>query len=142
MSYLEAVQRQLIFLGLDDSCPNSMLSEVAGGQSGPTPDQWKASVVSLIKVLLERKLIIALPGDGYEALTPQEIVDLLANGNPRLQLEPDLLWNCIWFEGTSELAVLLKSHGLLDWNALDQPVVRAVIDATVGEIGTGGIPSL
>ncbi len=135
MDYLQAVQRQLIYLALDDSCPNDMLSGVSGGQYGPTPEQWKANVVLLIRTLLERKFIVALPGDGYEKLSPREIVDLLTDGNRRLHLEKDLLWNCIWFTGTSQLETLLRSHGLLDWSALERPFKSAVVGAAVGEMG-------
>lgn len=92
------IQRQVIWLGLDDPSPNSMLPQVHGGEYGATPVEWRKSVVLFTCSMLEAALLYPLPEiENYEGKSADYIRDLLEQDDPKNGFDCDLLWNVIHF---------------------------------------------
>lgn len=133
------VQRQIIWLGLDDPSPNSMFSNLHGGEHGATPAEWRKSVVLFTCAMLEAGLIYPLPEiENYEGKGTDYIISLLEHGDPKNCFDMDLIWHVMHFFGTEKLLELLRKLELNEWKALDAdlstPLGKALADLNVVQI--------
>lgn len=133
------VQRQIIVFGLDDDCPNSMLSNVHGGQYGATPSEWRESVLLHICAMLDAELISPHPEiDDYQGKSSKEIRNLLEQGDPENGFDADIIWYVMHFNGTEKLIELLRKLDLNEWAAIDAelslPLGEALAELNVAQL--------
>jgi hypothetical protein len=110
-------QRQLIVASLDDFTPNSTLPNYLGGQDGGSHDAWRQAVVEFLCENARYGFIEATHRPeihaGYDV---QKLEDLLLNGDKAKNIDPLILWNILYFNGTERLIKAVERFGLRDWN--------------------------
>ncbi|SOZ09867.1 conserved protein of unknown function (plasmid) [Cupriavidus taiwanensis] len=131
-------QRQLIFAGLEDFTPNSALPNVLGGQYGTNPVAWRQAVIDFIcrNVAADLLEIVSYPGKPTEMGAPR-VRALLISGDESRGLDENIIWDAIYFTGTTKLKSRLKSFGLLSWDALNAEKSDDFIDFLVDSYTSG-----
>ncbi|WP_147432314.1 hypothetical protein [Pararobbsia silviterrae] len=115
-------QQQLIFASLDDFTPNDALSNYLGGQFGWNTEIWRQAVIEFLCINIKCELIELTHHAIVMARSKStSLKDLLIHGDPTNNISIDILWNALYFNGTSKLTKILEDLDMHNWNAIDQP---------------------
>lgn len=123
-------QKQLVVSGLDDFSPNAALSNVYGGQFGPTPGLWKQAVIDFLCINVRVGFLEGTHRKEISGETGAVLLnDLLNFGDKRNNIDPEILWNVLYFNATPKLAQVLSGFHLDSWDALNQGVNYQFIES-------------
>lgn len=112
-------QQQLVAATLDDFSANSALSGYAGGEYGATPDTWRAATIEFLFLNMKAGFIRVLPVQTiYAQSSPEDVRELLRNGDEARGRDATIVWNSVFFEATDTLRTLVRSRGLGSWESL------------------------
>ncbi|MBH9682597.1 hypothetical protein [Burkholderia cepacia] len=118
-------QKQLIVSGLDDFSPNAALPRVFGGQFGTSPEKWKAAVVEFLCINVRVGLLECVNRKEISGEVGEVVLrELLNFGDKEKNMDPEILWNILYFSSTPNMDGILQSLDLNSWDALNQEVSR------------------
>jgi hypothetical protein len=110
-------QRQLIFASLDDFTPSAALPNYRGGQYGEEHKIWHQAVIDFLCINVKCGFIEATHRSeiraGYDA---RKLEYILLNGENDKNIDKNILWNILYFNGTDKLVEIIEKLGLRSWN--------------------------
>lgn len=122
-------QRQLIIAGLDDFTPNATLANFCGGQYGLEKDRWKSAVIEFICINFHCGLIeLTHRPDMSRARDTKALKNLLILGDIENDVDTNILWDSLYFNGTQYLVDVLIKSNLYGWEFLRDDVNERLTD--------------
>lgn len=131
-------QKQLIVSGLDDFSPNAALPRVFGGQFGSSPEKWKAAVVEFLCINVRVGLLECVNRKEVSGEIGEVVLrELLNFGDKEKNMDPEIIWNILYFSSTPNMDGILQSLDLNSWDALNQGVSRQFCEILRGLYSKG-----
>jgi len=117
MKYFSGIdyQRQLIIASLDDFSPNAALPNFRGEGTDET-EVWRQAVIEFLCINVKHGFIEATHYPeirvGYDI---NKLEDILINGDKKNHIDPVIVWNTLYFNGTSDLINIVEKFNLREW---------------------------